>query len=92
MPVPPEKPPDEARIVALLAQESRWPVADVATLYAHERAQLALGAHITKFLHIFAKRKVQEILRERTSADPPGGSAEVLPTLASQAAPGGLSA
>lgn len=91
MPVPPEKPPDEARIVALLAQESRWPVADVATLYAHERAQLALGAHITKFLHIFAKRKVQEILRGR-SFDPPGGSAAVRATLASQASPGGLPA
>lgn len=91
MPAPPEKPPDETRIVALLAKEARLPIADVATLYERERAQLALGAHITKFLHIFAKRKVQEILRKRAFG-PPGAPAEVRPTLALQAAPGGLSA
>lgn len=31
----------------------------------HERAKLATGAHITKFLHIFAIRNVQQILRKR---------------------------
>jgi len=41
------------------------PIDDVAILYEHERAELALGAHITKFLHIFAIRNVQEILRQR---------------------------
>jgi len=60
-----EKAPDEQRIVALLAEESEVPVADVARLYANEHAKLAIGAHITKFLHIFATRNVQEILRKR---------------------------
>jgi len=65
MPNPAEKPPDQERIVALLAEESRQPVADVEQLYERERAELALAAHITKFLHIFATRNVQEILRKR---------------------------
>jgi Protein of unknown function (DUF3562) len=60
-----EKQPDQKRIVAFLADESHVPIGDVATLYEHERAELALGAHITKFLHIFAIRNVQEILRKR---------------------------
>ena len=38
---------------------------EVAKLYERERAALAIGARITKFLHIFAIRKVQKILRER---------------------------
>ena len=65
MPVPQEKQPDQKRIVAFLAEESHVPVDDVAKLYEHERAQLAIGAHITKFLHIFAIRNVQEVLRKR---------------------------
>ena len=67
MSTPAEKPPDESRIVAFLAEESQQPVADVAKLYEHERAELALGAHITKFLHIFAVRNVQEVLRNRAA-------------------------
>lgn len=65
MPAPHEKQPDQKRIVALLAEESHVPVDDVATLYEHERAELAVDAHITKFLHVFAIRNVQEILRKR---------------------------
>lgn len=56
---------DRKRIVAFVAEESQVPIADAEILYEHERAELALGAHITKFLHIFAVRNVQEILRKR---------------------------
>jgi hypothetical protein len=67
MPAPQEKQPDQRRIVALLAQESHVPIDDVTTLYEHERAELAAGAHITKFLDIFAIRNVREILRQRSA-------------------------
>jgi len=67
MSTPTEKQPDQTRIVAFLAKESQQPVADVAKLYEHERAELALGAQITKFLDIFAIRNVQEILRQRAA-------------------------
>ena len=67
MSAPAEKQPDQTRIVALLAKESQQPVADVAKLYEHERAELALGAHITKFLDIFAIRNVQQILLQRAA-------------------------
>jgi Protein of unknown function (DUF3562) len=60
------KPLDQKRIVALLANESHVPIDDVATLYEHERAELALVARNTNFLHIFAIRNVQEILRKRS--------------------------
>ena len=60
-----EKQPDQKRIVASLAAECHVPVDDMATLYEHERAELASSAHITKFLHIFATRNVLEILRQR---------------------------
>ena len=69
MSAPAEKQPDQTRIVAFLAKESQQPVADVAKLYEHERAELAFGAHITKFLHIFAIRNVQEILRKQAAAN-----------------------
>jgi hypothetical protein len=65
MPSPHEKQPDQGRIVASLAAECRMPVEEMATLYEHERAALALGARITKFLHIFAIRNVLEVLRKR---------------------------
>jgi hypothetical protein len=65
LPAPFEKPPDQQRIVATLSAESHVPIGDVAALYEHERAGLAVSAHITKFLHIFAIRNVQEILRKR---------------------------
>jgi hypothetical protein len=57
--------PDQKRIVAYLANESHVPTLDVAELYEHERAKLAVGANVSKFVHIFAIRKVQGILNER---------------------------
>jgi len=58
-----EKEPDRKRIVEFLAAESQLPIDDVATLYEHERAELAADARIPNFLHIFAIRNVQAILR-----------------------------
>ena len=60
-----EKQPDQKRIVASLATQCHLPIGEMATLYEHERAELALGAHITKYLHIFATRNVLDILRQR---------------------------
>ncbi len=57
--------PDQKRIVANLAEQSHTPTRDVAELYEHERAELAAGARVSKFIHIFAIRNVQEILRGR---------------------------
>ena len=68
MPASREKQPDQGRIVASLAVECHIPVAEMAALYEHERANLAFGAHITKFLHIFATRNVLEIMRRRDVA------------------------
>lgn len=65
MPAPHEKQPDQDRIVASLASECHLPIGDMATLYEHEWAELALGAHITTFLHVFATRNVRAILRKR---------------------------
>jgi hypothetical protein len=59
------KQPDQTRIVASLAKECHMPIDEMATLYEHERAELALGAHISKYLHIFATRRVLEVLRQR---------------------------
>jgi hypothetical protein len=78
MPAAKEKQPDQKRIVASLAEECRMPIGEMAALYEHERAELASGAHITKYLHIFATRKVLEVLRQRDldkKISPPGGSA-----------------
>jgi hypothetical protein len=78
MPVAPEKQPDQQRIVASLAQECQVPVGEMAALYEHERAELASVAHITRYLHIFATRKVLEVLHQRDldrQALPPVGSA-----------------
>jgi hypothetical protein len=65
MPRNPDKQPDPARIVAFLAEGTNCPIAEVAKLYEDERAALALGARVTKFVHIFAIRNVQEKLRKR---------------------------
>ena len=65
MSTPQETQPDQKRIVAFLALESQVPIDDVAKLYERERAELAVGAHVTKFLHIFAIRNVKKILRKR---------------------------
>ena len=75
MPASREKQPDQGRIVASLAVECHIPVAEMAALYEHERANLAFGAHITKFLHIFATRNVMEILRKRELDKGPSTSA-----------------
>jgi hypothetical protein len=65
MPTPHQKQPDQGRIVASLAAECHMPISEMAILYEQERAKIALGAHITKFLHIFTIRKVLEILQQR---------------------------
>jgi len=78
MPAAKEKPPDQTRIVASLAKECHLPIGEMAALHEHERAELATGAHITKYLHIFATRKVLEILHQRDldkKISPPAGSA-----------------
>jgi hypothetical protein len=46
-----QKQPDQRRIVASLASQCHLPIGEMATLYEHERAELALSAHITKYLH-----------------------------------------
>lgn len=79
MPASHEKQPDQGRIVASLAIEYHMPVGEMAELYEHERAELASGAHITKFLHIFAIRKVLEILRDRGLDKQPSKLAEPAP-------------
>jgi len=71
-----EKQPDQGRIVASLAVECHMPVGEMAALYEHERAELAVGAHLTRFLHIFATRNVLEILRQRGLEEHPPGLAE----------------
>ena len=65
MPASHDQQPDQGRIVASLAIECHMPVDEMAALYEHERSELAFGAHITKYLHIFATRNVLEILRKR---------------------------
>lgn len=65
MPDTHEKQPDQQRIVATLAAQCQVPIDDMATLYEHERAELASDAQITKFIHVFATRNVLRILRER---------------------------
>ncbi len=65
MSAPQEGQPDQMRIVAFLARESHAPIDDVAKIYEDERVELASEARVTKFLHIFATRNTQDILRER---------------------------
>ena len=68
MSVPQEMKQDQQkRIVASLARESDMPIAEVATLFEHEWARLAVGARITTFLNVFAIRQVQEALRRRNA-------------------------
>lgn len=57
--------PDRERTVAGLAEEFHMPVGAVAALYERERAELARGARVTAFLHIFVVRNVQDALRKR---------------------------
>lgn len=65
MPTTNERQPDQKRIVASLASRCHLPIGEMATLYEHERAEIALGARITNYLHIFATRNVLEVLERR---------------------------
>lgn len=65
MPKASETQPDQNRIVAALASECHLPIGEVAALYEHERAELAMDAHVTKYLHIFATRNALAILHQR---------------------------
>ncbi|MFN0186146.1 MAG: DUF3562 domain-containing protein [Aquabacterium sp.] len=65
MPTATERQPDQKRIVAALAEECHLPIGEVAALYESERAVLASGARITRYLHIFAIRKVLDVLHQR---------------------------
>lgn len=67
-----DRQPDQERIVAALADEAHLPNRDVAVLYEQVRSGLARGAHVKRFLHILAIRKVQAMLR---GAAPVKGSA-----------------
>lgn len=69
MPAPHETPPGQKQTMTMLAREAQVPVSYVEMLYEHERTELADSAHITTFLHIFATRNVQEILRRRGLID-----------------------
>jgi hypothetical protein len=60
-----QKQPDQNRIIASLATECHVPMGEMTALYEHERAELALGARVTTYLHIFATRKVLELLQRR---------------------------
>jgi hypothetical protein len=82
MPTLHEKQPDQGRIVASLAVECHIPVGEMAALYEHERAGLALGARTTKFLHIFATRNVLEIIRQRGLEKLPPAPAKPAPVAA----------
>lgn len=63
----PHKNPDHGQIVASLAAEFDAPLDEVATLYERERAELFAEAKVTTFLHVFAIRHVEEILRQRAA-------------------------
>ncbi len=80
MPASHEKQVHQGRIVAALALQCHMPVPEMASLYEHERAGLALGAHVTSFLHIFATHNVLEVVRKR-------GLDKPAPTLSSPAMP-----
>jgi hypothetical protein len=64
------KPPDQKRIVAALALQCHMTIDEMTTLYERERAQLALGAHIVKFLDVFTTRHILESFRLRAEKTP----------------------
>jgi hypothetical protein len=64
------KPPDQNRIVAALASQCHMTIDEMTTLYERERAQLALGAHIVKFIDVFATRHILEAFRLRDATSP----------------------
>jgi hypothetical protein len=67
-----EMSPDQkqTRIVESLAAQCHIPVSEMKTLYEAERARLAVGAYITKFLDVFTTRHVLEALRLRAAVTP----------------------
>jgi len=73
-----EKPPDlkHKRIVARLAAQCNVSVGEMTTIYETERAKLAAGARITKFLDVFATRHVLEAFQHLVVATPMQPSAE----------------
>ena len=70
MPVPQDAQPDPKRIVEFLAKDSPLPANVVAKIYEDECAGLAKSARVTLYLHIFAIRNVQEILRAQGASRP----------------------
>ena len=56
---------DRERTVAVLAAAFHAPVDTVAALYEREQAALARVARVTTYVHIFALRQVEEVLRRR---------------------------
>jgi hypothetical protein len=78
MPAITEKQPDPKRIVISLAAECHVPVAEMALLYEHQRAVLALEAHNTQYLHIFATRNVLDMLHQRELDHPAGQQMSLL--------------
>jgi hypothetical protein len=73
-----EKSPDlkQKRVLARLAAQYHVPVAEITTLFETERSRLVAGAHITKFLDVFATRHVLETLQLRAEAEPIPTSAQ----------------
>jgi hypothetical protein len=69
MSAPQEKRIVPKQVITSLAQDSELSVDEVVKLYEHERDELAAVAQVTTFLHIFALRNVQEMLRKRSSAN-----------------------
>ena len=55
------------RFIQNLAQEFHLPFDVVAGLYERQRSELCSSARTMQFVHIFAMRNVEEILRERGS-------------------------
>jgi hypothetical protein len=76
MPIQAGKLIDQKRIIARLAAKCHVPVGEMARLYETERAKLAVGAHITKYLDVFATRHVLEALQLCALAKPVQTSAE----------------
>lgn len=60
-----QEPQLDRKQIEVLARDSQLPVDEVVTLYEHELAELGQGARVTTYLHLFAIRNVQEILRRR---------------------------
>jgi hypothetical protein len=73
MSLPPEKPTDHRRVIALLARESAASIDEVTRLYERERTELEAGARIKHFLPLLAIRNVRAALRLGTikAATPP---------------------